>query len=105
MRRESELERIPTRRTGGDPAARPGERTPMLTLLQNFYLGGTEGQVVELLRRLPSRWDMHLACIIKNGPHLASVRALGLEPLELPLKGKVAQLNTGLQILRLAQEL
>lgn len=80
-------------------------KTPFLMMVQNFFLGGTEGQAVELFRRLPARWEASLACIIKEGPHLESVRALGCEPLELPLHGSVAQVNTGKQIWRLANEL
>lgn len=80
-------------------------RTPFLMMVQNFFLGGTEGQAVELFRRLPAHWDASLGCVTKQGPHLEAVRELGCEPLELPLQGAVAQVNTGKQIWRLASEL
>jgi len=102
---ESELGRASGTARRTEPPCAPAERTPLLMMVQNFYLGGTEGQAVELFRRLPARWDGAMACIIKDGPHLATVRALGVDPLELALNGSVAQLNTGRQIWRLAQEL
>jgi glycosyltransferase involved in cell wall biosynthesis len=86
-------------------AAIEAARVPLMMLVQNFFLGGTEGQAVGLFRRLPAEYDAALACIIKDGPHLAAVRELGVEPLELPLRGSVAQLNTGAQIWRLAAAL
>ncbi|MBS2026521.1 MAG: glycosyltransferase [Deltaproteobacteria bacterium] len=77
-------------------------RVRMLMMVQNFFLGGTEGQAVELFRRLPSNWDAALACVIKDGPYLATIRELGCEPMELPLRGSVARLNTAAQIAKLA---
>lgn len=85
----------------------PGQaaRVPFMMMVQNFHLGGTEGQAVELLKRLPPRYQTALACVDRAGPHLATVTEMGLEPLELSLHGSVAQVNTGKQIWRLANEL
>ena len=83
-------------------AALEPARVRMLMMVQNFFLGGTEGQAVELFRRLPQSWDAALACVIKEGPHLAAIRELGSEPMELPLRGSVARFNTAHQIAKLA---
>ena len=68
-----------------------------------FFLGGTEGQVVELLRKLPGDYDARVVVLDKEGPLLDDVRALGHEPEAVPLRGSVMQPNTALQIVRLAR--
>jgi glycosyltransferase involved in cell wall biosynthesis len=77
----------------------------LMMMVQNFHLGGTEGQAVELLRKLPDDYRTTVGCVIKQGPHLQEVIELGIEPLEFGLDGSFAQPNTGKQIWRLAHEL
>jgi glycosyltransferase involved in cell wall biosynthesis len=82
-------------------------RTRHVTHLVNcFGIGGTERQLVELLRHLDrGRVALDVCCLQKVGEHLASVRELGLEPKEFHLRGSLASPNTGLQVARLAWRL
>jgi len=53
-----------------------GERIPVLTFLTNFLIGGTERQVVNLLRDIDrARFDVQLACFQRLGPLLEEVAA------------------------------
>jgi len=52
-----------------------------------FYLGGTEGQVVELLRGLRARHELRVGCMDALGPLIPTLRQLGLEPEAFPLRG------------------
>ena len=87
------------------PVAAPRPQTPLMMLVTNFFLGGTEGQAVALWSQLPAHWDASLGCVRREGPHLETVRARGCEPLELPLQGSVMRANTVRQIARLARTL
>ncbi|MBI5548313.1 MAG: glycosyltransferase, partial [Deltaproteobacteria bacterium] len=78
------------------------ERPTIVEFVNNFHLGGTEGQAVELLRGLAERFQPRAAAIHLAGAHLPAVRALGLEPFEVPLAGSVARAHTLAQIARLA---
>jgi glycosyltransferase involved in cell wall biosynthesis len=78
-------------------------RSRVLLFVNSFYFGGTEGQVVELLRGLPGRYEPRVACLHLQGPHLATVRALGIEPFEVPLHGSLFRPNTAIQVRRLAR--
>lgn len=75
----------------------------LLQFTRSFYLGGTEGQVLELLRQLPARYRVSLAVIERKGPMMEQVRALGFEPPDFPLHGSVLRPNTAWQVLRLAR--
>ncbi|HEY3446930.1 MAG TPA: glycosyltransferase [Myxococcales bacterium] len=92
MRAEREVER-------SDPRPR------VLQLVNTFHLGGTEGQVVELLRGLDPWFRLEVGAIDVRGPHAQTVERLGLEPLELPLSGSFFRPGTLRQIARLAAHL
>ncbi len=81
------------------PRARPRPR--VMQFVNSLHLGGTEGQVVELLRGLAEGFEMRAAVIHAEGPHLTSVRRLGIEPLAVPLAGSLARPETPRQIARL----
>jgi glycosyltransferase involved in cell wall biosynthesis len=79
------------------------EPIAVLHVVDCLNVGGTERQLFELVRRLDRRRFHPLIACFKSGgelqPHL---RALGLEPLEFPLRGTLAQVNTAYQIGRMA---
>jgi glycosyltransferase involved in cell wall biosynthesis len=64
-----------------------GRPYPVVLLLTSFDIGGTERQMVELIRRLDRRdFDVHLACFHRRGPleprateHAASVATFPIE--------------------------
>ena len=78
------------------------EQVPVLQLVNQFAIGGAEGQFLARLRGHPAGFRPVVACINKAGPHLAEVEKLGFAVEEFGLKGKIAQLNTGHQIVKLA---
>lgn len=80
-----------------------GAPVRLLQFTRSFYLGGTEGQVLELLRQLPSRYRVSLAVIEQKGPMMEQVRALGFDPPQFPLRGSVMRPNTAWQVIRLAR--
>ncbi|MBU8894172.1 glycosyltransferase family 1 protein [Corallococcus sp. H22C18031201] len=57
----------------------------LVQFTKSFWLGGTEVQVVELLRGLPRHYPVQVAVLEKDGPLLEGVRALGIEPVAFPL--------------------
>jgi len=67
-----------------------------------FYLGGTETQVLALLRGLQG-WEVRTAVVWRKGPLLEQVRALGHEPEEFPLGDSALRWRTARQILRMSQ--
>lgn len=72
-------------------------------LVKCLGLGGTERQLVVLLRELDrERVTPRLACLMKVGEYLPDVRALGLEPPEFRLGGSLARPSTLLLVLRIA---
>lgn len=85
------------------PGARGGGGARVLQLVNSFHLGGTEGQVVELLRGLRGRCRASAAAIRLEGAHLTAVRALGIDPAEFRLDGSVLRPMTAWQVLRLAR--
>ena len=78
------------------------EPVPVLQIVNQFAIGGAEGQFVARVRRHPAGFRPVVACIRKTGPNLAAIEELGLPVEEFGLRGSLAQLNTGHQILRLA---
>ncbi|MGA9524147.1 MAG: glycosyltransferase [Myxococcaceae bacterium] len=74
----------------------------MVEFVRSFHLGGTEGQVVELLRGLPRDYEIRVAVTHDAGPLLEQVWQLGHFATEFSLKGSVGQLNTFVQIARIA---
>lgn len=72
-------------------------------LVKCLGLGGTERQLVVLLRELDrTQVTPSLACMIKVGEYLPDVRALGLDPPEFRLEGSLLRPNTLLLVLRTA---
>ena len=84
----------------------PGaERKPtkILQLVNCLGLGGTERQLVEVLRGLDrTRFDSDLCVLMRVGELVPTMRALGFAPTEFHLKGSLARPNTAVQVLRLA---
>ncbi len=84
-------------------AAARGRGRRVLIMLDCLRPGGAEGQVILLIEILRARgWDPQVACLDRTGWHADSLSRLGLDPLELPLKGSLLKLNTARQVLRLA---
>lgn len=75
----------------------------ILQFVNGFYLGGTEGQVVQLLRGLANRHPPLAATANRTGPLLEELAGLGIEPYEFSLAGGIGQTNTLWQIARLAR--
>ena len=78
------------------------EPVPVLQFVNQFAIGGAEGQFVARVRRHPAGFRPVVACIHRKGPNLAAIEELGLPVEQFGLRGSLAQLNTGHQILRLA---
>jgi len=78
------------------------EPVPVLQIVNQFAIGGAEGQFVARLRGHPAGFRPVVACVHKKGPNLAAVEEMGVPVEEFGLRGSLAQLNTGHQILRLA---
>jgi len=78
------------------------EPVPVLQIVNQFAIGGAEGQFVARVRRHPRGFRPVVACIHRKGPNLAAVEELGLPVEEFGLRGSLLQLNTGHQVLRLA---
>lgn len=65
---------------------RAGERTPVLTFLTNFLIGGTERQVVNLVQNYSrARFDVHLACFRLAGPLLQEIDTSEVALTEYPI--------------------
>ena len=59
----------------------------VLHLLSRFDIGGSERQLVERLRRHPPGFEPLVACCELYGKFLPPIRALGIEPFVVPLRG------------------
>jgi glycosyltransferase involved in cell wall biosynthesis len=78
------------------------EPVGVLQLINQFAIGGAEGQFVERVRCHPEGFRAVVACVNRAGPYLQTLRGLGISVEEFGLRGSLAQINTGHQILRLA---
>jgi glycosyltransferase involved in cell wall biosynthesis len=78
------------------------EPLPVLQIANQFAIGGAEGQFVARIRRHPAGFRPVVACVQRKGPNLKPIEELGLPVEEFGLRGSLAQLNTGHQVLRLA---
>ncbi len=78
------------------------EPVPVLQIVNQFAIGGAEGQFVARVRRHPDGFRPVVACLHKKGPNLKAIEEIGLPVEEFGLRGSLAQLNTGHQVLRLA---
>ncbi|MFL5302541.1 MAG: glycosyltransferase [Anaeromyxobacteraceae bacterium] len=67
-----------------------------------FHVGGGEMQFLELLRRLPSGYDVSVHALDPRGPLLAETRALGYEPHIHPLHGSLMRPATVTETARLS---
>jgi L-malate glycosyltransferase len=67
-----------------------------------FHVGGGEMQFLELLRRLPSDYDVSVHALDPHGPLFAETRALGYEPHIHPLSGSLMRPATLTQTARLS---
>jgi glycosyltransferase involved in cell wall biosynthesis len=75
----------------------------LVQFTRSFHIGGTEVQVLELLRGLPSRYRLQVSVLQDAGPLAGTLRQLGFTPEEFPLNGSLARLNTAQQIFRMAR--
>ncbi len=80
-----------------------GRPIRLVEFVRSFHIGGTEGQVLELLRGLPRRYDIRVAVTQNAGPLLEDVWRLGHLPAEFSFAGSVKKPNTLRQIVRLAK--
>ncbi len=71
-------------------------------LTKALFLGGTEVQVIELLRGLPPSYQCRLALLEEDGALLDQARSLGFVPETFPLAGSLMRAQTLAQIRRLA---
>lgn len=75
----------------------------LVEFVKAFNIGGTEVQVVELLRGLPgSRYQIHVGVLDETGPLLESVWKMGFLPEAFPLSGTYAHPATLAQIAKMA---
>ncbi len=75
----------------------------VLIFQNRFLLGGQEQQTALHLRTLDrSRWEPTVACLHREGPHLAELEALGLEPQVVDVGSRLVRPNTLVQVGRLA---
>src|SRR6266849_6657532 len=75
----------------------------LLEFTKSFHLGGTEGQLLQLLRGLPAGYDIRVAVIDPQGPLSTDLGQLGYRPAVFPLNGSLAHPNTAFQVARLAR--
>jgi glycosyltransferase involved in cell wall biosynthesis len=69
------------------PAAGADGRIRLVEFLTNFKFGGTERQVVNLVRALDrSRFDMHVACLGRYGEFLEDVEGCSVPVTEYPIR-------------------
>jgi glycosyltransferase involved in cell wall biosynthesis len=92
VRREIDLARVP-------------RRAHVLQLVNSFHLGGTEGQVMALLRGMGEGYRSGAAAVNLQGPHLATLRGLGIAPFGLRLGEGLVRPDTVREILRLARHI
>src|SRR3954469_23588454 len=74
----------------------------LVQFTKGFFIGGTEVQVVELLRGLPGHYQVQVSVLDDFGALLEDVWKLGHIPKAFPLNGSVMKPNTLVQIARLA---
>lgn len=75
----------------------------LVEFVKAFNIGGTEVQVLELLRGLPGeRYRINVGVLDETGPLLESVWKMGFLPEAFPLAGSYVSPTTPMQIARLA---
>lgn len=84
---------IPQRFSDGNPFAErlavpEPQRANIAIVMTSFDQGGTERQMIELVRRLDrSRWNVHLACLHARGPWLTRAAEAVDTIAEFPISG------------------
>src|SRR5260370_36241448 len=96
------VKRLASRSPDAHPDVMFAYDTPILHLVNRFFIGGAERQCVERLRLHPPGFRALVGCLEASGPLLEQVRALGHEPEVFPLRGSMLQPNTAVQVARLA---
>src|SRR5438874_4307079 len=96
---------LPNGLPGGRRRAQiPAMAARVLHLVNRFYVGGSERQFIERLRRHPEGFEPRVACLELSGGNLDDFRALGLpQPEIFPLRRSLLRANTLRQIARLAR--
>lgn len=74
----------------------------LVQFTRSFHIGGTEVQVLELLRGLPPSYRLQVSVLQDAGPLMGSLWQLGFAPEVFPLTGSLARPNTLYQVGRLA---
>ena len=65
----------------------PDSRIPIAIVLRALDAGGTESQMLELVRRLdPTRWAVHLACFRTDGPWYGRAATHAASIAEFPVR-------------------
>jgi glycosyltransferase involved in cell wall biosynthesis len=81
------------------------ERVRVLAFVTNFFVGGTERQVVNLVRGVDAgRFDVRVGCFQRTGPLLVDVEAAAVPILEYPI-GRLYGTRALRALFRLAGEL
>ncbi|ATB40969.1 glycosyl transferase family 1 [Cystobacter fuscus] len=75
----------------------------LVQFTKSFYFGGTEVQVVELLRGLPASYRVQVSVLDAVGPLMEPIRKMGITPEEFSLRGSLARPNTLAQVIRMAR--
>jgi glycosyltransferase involved in cell wall biosynthesis len=78
------------------------EPVRVLQFVNQFAIGGAEGQFVSRVRALPDRFRPLVACVRKEGPNLQAIEEAALDVEVFGLTGSLARANTGKQVVRLA---
>ncbi len=85
-----------------EQAVLPGRPLPIAIFLTSFDIGGTERQMVELIRRLdPAEFEVHVGCCQRGGPLAPLVEARAASIAEFPIAG-FARVPTLRQLLAFA---
>ncbi|WP_375760177.1 glycosyltransferase [Corallococcus exercitus] len=75
----------------------------LVQFTRSFHIGGTEVQVLELLRGLPSSYRLQVSVLEEEGPLMGSVWKLGHAPEVFSLEGSLLKPNTLFQIHRMSR--
>jgi glycosyltransferase involved in cell wall biosynthesis len=76
---------------------------PVAVFMTRFQPGGTERQMIELIRRLdPTRFRVHVACFHKEGSWLERVASRAASVVEFPIRG-FARMGTAREMVRFAR--
>lgn len=82
---------------------RPDNALRIAEFTRSFNYGGTEVQLIELVRGLQRRHEVHVGCLFAKGNLVDTLAGLNARPREFPLGGKVLQAETARVISRIAR--